>query len=144
MWAGGDYMPSSGTIEGGQLSYTIGLPNTFYTTAGFSIYGNIRANPIETQTGKIEGIMVTPSNRGIVLGSDNTTVSYWYVDRDATMSGVGSSQMEDGTMWTMAPYTMNFKKGWNALTMIYTRVSATTVTITCVLGADPNAVWTFR
>jgi len=130
----------NGAITGGQFSFTIGTPN--HTLPISELMSNINGEDISINNPAVQAVglnLRTPS--GFLFREHKTEtiddqVQYIYVADDVTISAGKSSFSGDqyGTE-TLSAFTINLKKGWNALRFRYVVTSTNPYSATMTFSA---------
>ena len=164
---------ASGKIENGKLSATVGTPtNRLYTIesslamstflgVNHHLWSDWHVEPPDTL--HHDFVMFIPSQYYYTNSGDPATrilnnqrdtnsgsfpavyetVSYLYVDKDATLSAKGKTNRHgDGTQTVTQDVNLNLKEGWNMVlrTRTNTSASSTTSAFTCI-ESNPGFDW---
>jgi len=174
-WA--DDYNGSGSVKGGKLSLTLGTPPSEYlellgndddedesegpiytisdpTVKGMLLFG------LSTENGSIGRFKTSYSGTQNNLSASDEMVMYYYVDKDVTFSATkytdNDEYTEDGfthkETYTHNAYSINLKKGWNALHQKYsytesfnaaTNTWTTTATISASASNPSSVYWVY-
>jgi len=120
----------SGTIKGGKLSFSIPTPNNQKSMAtllsdldarfGFNVFSYAGWAPTDTRAMDLVFSNLTKKME-VTTGASKTReeVNYIYVDRDCTVTADGGNTATyAGVTATVSKFTLDFKRGWNAFSML--------------------------
>jgi len=125
-----DGMTEKGTIKNGQLSITLGTPTSLVNVNDGD---DITFSPSSAKGFELEYLSIESSDGRQRLVRGNATmvgprsgtremVTYLYVDRDVTMSGIETTKTNDENWWsditeisTTKAFSLALKEGWNTV-----------------------------
>ena len=142
----------SGTIRGGKLSFSIGVPGNQKSMIrllsdldarfGFNVFSYAGWNPSDTQATDLKFSNRTKKLE-VTAGASKTRqeIIYIYVDRNCTVSADGGNTATyAGVTATVSKFTLNFKQGWNALSILLTANG----TLIIGIGDSNNCKWVYE